>query len=172
MPPHLRPSGRALNFVPMRSVLTLALLLASAGLLRAAEVEFVRVWPEWREAASFERISEYFDGKENSGSQVLLRTQPESRAGFYFLARVNNTGPATPGAKLVLSLIKPDSPKTRVYTFPIALPAGQTVYNLGLTGADWVGPKVHPVAWKIEVVTTDGRLLGVQKSFLWERPAK
>ena len=156
----------------MRLVSTFVLLLVAATALARADVEFVRVWPEWREAASFERISEYFDGKENSGSQVLLRTQPDSRAGYYFLARIKNNGAAEPGAKLVLTLVKPDSPKSRAYTFPLSLPAGQTVYNVGLTGDDWVGPKVHPVAWKLEVFTTDGRLLGAQKSYLWEKPAK
>ena len=161
-----------LNFTPMRFALTFALLLGSAGLSRAAEVEFVRVWPGWRDAASFERISEFFDGKENSGSQVLLRTQPEIRAGFYFLARAANSGSTQPSAKLILSIIKPASPRPVTYTFPIVLPAGETVFNVGLTGTDWVGPKVHPVAWKIEIVATDGRLLGVQKSFLWEKPDK
>jgi len=156
----------------MRPVLACLFLAAAGPLARAAEVEFVRVWPEWREAVSFERISEYFDGKENTGSQVVQRTHPETRAGFYFLARVSNHGAILPSAKLVVSVIKPDSPRTQVYTFPVELPAGQTVFNLGLTGADWAGPKVHPVAWKIEVTTTDGRLLGAAKSFLWEKPDK
>ena len=171
-PPHLRPSGRPLNFAPMRLALTLTLLLGSAGLSRSAEVEFVRVWPEWRDAVSFERVSEYFTGQENTGSQVVRRTHPETRAGFYFLARVSNSGAAQPSAKLVVFVIKPDSPQTKVYTFPVELPAGSTVFNLGLTGADWAGPKAHPVAWKVEVVATDGRVLAVQKSFLWEKPDK
>ena len=67
----------------MRLALTLALLLGSAGLVRAAEVEFVRVWPGWRDSQSFERISEYFTGQENTGSQVVLRSHPEIRPGFY-----------------------------------------------------------------------------------------
>ncbi len=150
----------------------LALLLGSAGLARAAEVEFVRVWPKWRDTESFKRISEYFDGQENTGSQVVLRSHPEIRSGFYFLARVTHSGPALPAAQIVLTLITPDSPKAKAYTFTTALPAGDTVLNLGLTGADWAGEKVHPVAWKIEVVTTDGRLLGAAKSFLWEKPDK
>lgn len=154
----------------MRLALTLALLLGSAGFSRAAEVEFVRVWPGWRDTASFERISEYFTGQENPGSQVVLRSHPEIRAGFYFLARVKHAGSELSAAKLVLSVITPDSPKAKAYTFTAALPKGDTVFNLGLTGADWAGEKVHPVAWKIEVTTTDGRLLGVAKSFLWEKP--
>ena len=154
----------------MRLVLTCLLLLGSAGCLRAAEVEFVRVWPDWREAKSFERISEFFTGRENPGSQVICRTHPDSRAGFYFLTRLNHTGAAATSAKIVLSVIKPDSPKTLAYTFPVTLPTGETVFNLGLTGADWPGLKTHPVAWKIEVVATDGRVLGAKKSFLWEKP--
>jgi len=154
----------------MRLVLTLALLLGSAGLSRADEVKFVRVWPTWRDTASFERISEYFTGKENPGSQVLLRSHPEIRAGFYFLARATNSGPALTAGKLVLTVITPDSPKAKAYTFTTALPTGDTVFNVGLTGADWAGETVHPVAWKIEITTTEGRLLGVAKSFLWEKP--
>jgi len=156
----------------MRTALACLLLAAAGPMTRAAEVEFVRVWPEWRDAVSFERVSEYFTGQENTGSQVVQRTHPETRAGFYFLARVSNHGAALPSAKLVVSVIKPDSPQTRVYTFPVELPAGSTVFNLGLTGADWAGPKAHPVAWKVEVIATDGRLLAVQKSFLWEKPDK
>lgn len=169
---HLRRSGRPLNLSPMRLALMLTLLLGSISLSRAAEVEFVRVWPEWRDAVSFERVSEYFTGQENTGSQVVRRTHPETRAGFYFLARVSNHGAALTSAKLVIALIKPDSPQTKVYAFPVELPAGSTVFNLGLTGADWAGPKAHPVAWKIEVITTDGRVLAAQKSFLWEKPDK
>lgn len=156
----------------MRLVLTLALLLGSLAVSRAADVEFVRVWPEWREADTFDRISEYFTGQENTGSQIVRRTQPAARAGFYFLVRLKNAGSAQPAAKLILSLIKPDAPQVRVYTFPVPLNAGDGVYNLGLTGTDWAGKKTHPVAWKLEVVATDGTPLAVKKSFLWEKPAQ
>jgi hypothetical protein len=156
----------------MRLVLLLALLLGCAGLSRADEITFVRVWPGWRDAASFERISEYFTGKENPGSQVLLRSHPEIRAGFYFLARVTNPGLALAAAKVIVYVITPDSPKTKSFTFTAALPTGDTVFNIGLTGADWAGEKVHPVAWKIEIVTTEGHSLGAAKSFLWEKPDK
>jgi len=30
--------------------------------LRAGDVEFVRVWPGWRDAESFDRIGEFFGG--------------------------------------------------------------------------------------------------------------
>ncbi len=44
--------------------------------------------------------------------------------------------------------------------------------DAGLTGADWPGPKVHPVAWKLEAVATDGTPLAVEKSFLWAKPGQ
>ena len=156
----------------MRLVLTLVLLASLAGLCRAADVTFVRIWPKWRDAQSFERISEYFSGKENPGAQVILRSQPTSRPGFYFLTRVKNSGTALAAAKIVLFVIKPDSPQPKAYNFTAALPAGDTVFNLGLTGNDWAGEKINPVAWKIEILTSEGQLLAVQKSFLWEMPEK
>lgn len=156
---------------PMRSVLLLACLLAPLA-ARAGDVDFVRVWTDWRSAESFERISEYFTGQENTGSEVVIRSQPARRDGYYFLARVRNHGSAQPAAKLVLSIIKPDAPQVRVYTFPAALAAGDTVFHLGLTGLDWPGPKARPVAWKLEAVATDGTLLAVHKSFLWEKPGQ
>lgn len=156
----------------MRRFLALAFLLGSLTSAHAAGVEFVRVWPEWREADSFERISEYLTGKENTSGQIVRRSQPDSRAGFYFLVRLKNPGASQPSAKIVLSIIKPDAPQVRVYTFPVPLEAGESVFNLGLTGADWDSKRAHPVAWKLEVVATDGTPLGSQKSFLWEKPDK
>jgi len=172
MGPRLHQRSRRLNFTPMRLALLLALLLGAVPAVRASDVEVVRVWTDWRTAESFERISEYFTGQENTGSDVVRRTQPATRAGFYFLVRLRNHGAAQPAAKLVISLIKPDSPQVRVYTFPAPLAAGDTVFQLGLTGADWPGPKVHPVAWKLEAVATDGTPLAVEKSFLWAKPGQ
>jgi len=156
----------------MRFALLLALLLGPLASARAAEVEFVRIWTDWRNAESFDRISEYFTGQENTGNQIVRRSQPAVRAGYYFLVRLRNSGSSHPSAKLILSLIKPDSPLVRVYTFPVPIAAGESVFNLGLTGADWPGEKAHPVAWKLEAVATDGTKLGEHKSFLWEKPSQ
>lgn len=147
-------------------------LLLLAPLARAAEVGLVRVWPAWRTEESFRRVSEYFDGKENTGAQIVLRTHADSRAGFYFLTRVSNSGAPLSGAKFALAIIAPDSAEPKLFEFPAAVPVGETVFQLGLTKSDWAGPKVHPVAWKLELVAADGRILAVEKSFLWEKPAK
>jgi hypothetical protein len=146
-----------------------AATLVSAG---AAEIEFVRVWPGWRDAESFERISEYFDGRENTGGEVVLRTHADQRAGFYFLVRVANAGSAKPDAHFVLQVILPSNPEPRSLTFPADVPARSKVFELGLTGPDWPSPDVHPVAWKLELRSAEDQVLASAQSFLWEKPAK
>ncbi|MCF7687415.1 MAG: hypothetical protein K9M98_00720 [Cephaloticoccus sp.] len=146
-------------------------VLPSAGLAQeGGEVAFVRIWPQWRTTESFVRISEYFGGEENTGRQTMLRTQPGDRAGFYFLTRTRNPGAARPEAKFILEIIKPDSPRTKTYTFPAVLPAGDHVFNLGLTGTDWTGKDVQPVAWHLQLVDADGHQLASSQSFLWRMP--
>jgi hypothetical protein len=156
----------------MRFLRVSFLILALAAVARAAEVEFVHVWPAWREAEDFDRISEYFGGNENTGRETVLRTQAAQRGGYYFLVRVKS-GAALADAKFQLNVIRPDSPEPKTYTFPAALPAKEAVFQLGLTGVDWpAGKKGNPVAWKIAVIAPDGRTIAEHKSFLWEKPAK
>jgi hypothetical protein len=156
-----------LSFLLVLSAASLAALSAAA-----AEVSFVRVWPAWRDNASFDRITEYFTGQENTGSQIVVRTHPDTRAGFYYLVRVANPAAALGDAKFVLHVILPSSPAMKTYSFPVALPSGQTVFQLGLTGPEWPDSKVHPVAWQLELRSADDHVLTSAKSFLWEKPAK
>lgn len=138
----------------------------------AADVEFLRVWPGWRDAEEFDRISEYFGGAETHGRQLLRRTHSDARAGYYFLLRVKSAAALT-GTTFHVSVIRPDAPEPKTFAFSTALPEKETVLQLGLTGADWPGgKKSNPVAWKITLVAADGRTLAEHKSFLWEKPAK
>lgn len=139
---------------------------------RGAEVEFVRVWPLWREAESFERISEYFGGGENTGGHLVLRTHADVRAGYYFVVRLGHAV-SLAGAKFEATIIRPDTAEPQTFAFPVVAKSDQSVVELGLTGADWPGGKAaHPVAWKLTLRAADGHVLGEQKSFLWENPAK
>jgi hypothetical protein len=157
--------------VPIRVIrggfffLVLGLCAASA-----AELTIVRVFTGWREAASFKHITEYFTGRENTHGEVVLRTQPGQRAGYYFLVRTANPGgPQVVKFSLLLSL--PGQPRPRVHDFAAELPSGQAVLHLGLTGADWPDAKTNPVAWKLDILAADGRVLATEKSYLWEKPA-
>lgn len=158
----------------MRNLAACLLLCLSVLSARGAEVEFVRVWPPvWRAAESLERIGEYFGGDEKHGRQIILRSDAKERAGFYFLVRIKHPAPLE-GAKFVVYVIRPDAPDVHQISFPVTnAPIGENVFQVGLTGADWPGgAKANPVAWKLELVTRDGRVLATQKSFLWEKPAK
>jgi hypothetical protein len=145
------------------------LTLAVAASASAAEVSIVRAFTGWRDAASFKRISEYFDGRENTGGETMLRTHADQRAGYYFLVRTANAGAPLPVTARI-EIILPSAAKTKVFTFSADLKTGSTVLNLGLTGADWPDAKANPVAWKLELLAADGRVLATEKSYLWEKP--
>ena len=153
-----------LRWLPLLAVA----LFASRG--RAADPSFVRVWPAWYGADEFKRISEYFDGRENTGGRVIRRTHPDLREGYYFVVRVKNPGPALAGTVFRLQVVTPSSADPRTFTFPADVPAGSQLYDLGLTGADWAGEKIRPVAWKMELVAPDGRVVDARQSFLWAMP--
>lgn len=146
-----------------------ALALPSTAVAKEGDLTLVRVFTGWRDTASFKRISEYFTGRENTGGEAMIRTHPDQRAGYFFLVRVTD-----PGAPLVvkfkLQLILPSNTALQTFTFPAELRTGDSVLNLGLTGEDWPNPKANPVAWKLDVLGPDGRVLASEKSYLWEKP--
>lgn len=154
--------------MPFRPLISaLCLLLAPA--LSAADLSIVRVFTGWRAAASFKRISEYFDGKENTGREVILRSHPEQRTGYYFLVRLKNPG-ATLKASAHLELIGEGWQKSRTTVFPLEIPANSTVFQLGLTGPEWQNPEVQPIAWRLRILNDSGDVLAAEKSYLWETP--
>ena len=147
------------------------LLLGAVPAFGAADLKIVRVWPEWRDGKSFKRISEYFTGRENTGGQLVQRTDPGQRTGYYFLVRVENpAGPRSVQARL--RLILPDTPAEQATTFTVALRPGANVLNLGLTAPVWSDPKHQPVAWLLQFVSPENdAVLASEKSYLWDKPA-
>src|ERR1044072_6515981 len=97
-----------------RASLFLVLMLVTGPALHA--IEFLRVWPNWREAESFDRISDYFHHGEYTGREIILRTHNDTRSGFYFLVRVKSES-AIQGAQFELSVIRPDLPEPKTHTF-------------------------------------------------------
>jgi hypothetical protein len=154
----------------VRCALLLFAGLPSVALAKEGELSLVRIHPGWRDAASFKRISEYFDGKENTGGELVLRTHPEQRGGYYFLVRAANPGkPRAVTARL--QVITETEAKPREFTFAPALKTGDTVFHLGLTGPDWPEAAATPVAWKLDLTDADGKVLATAKSYLWDKPA-
>jgi hypothetical protein len=166
-------------FIPM-SIRRLSLILGcfaavattslAAGAAGDGTVSVAHVYTGWREAESFKRISEYFNGRENTGREVILRTHADQRGGYYFLARLLHSG-APIDTRIVLLVITPDSSAPKTFEFTARLSASATLLDLGLTGPDWPDPKIHAVAWKMDVFGADNKLLGTKKSYLWEKPS-
>ena len=146
-----------------------SLLIAIPALLQGA-TSIVRVWPAYRDADSFRRITEYMGGNESTGNEIVLRTQTASRDGYYFLTRLK-TDSATQGSSLVLEVILPGNPAIHTFTFNADLPTGHQVYQLGVTGPDWPGKGTRPSAWRVTVRSSDGAILAERTSFLWSAPA-
>ena len=149
--------------------LTAALLLLALPTAAPAGVRIVRVWPEHRDAGTFTRLVEYFGGQEYHFGQTVLRSRENERAGYYFLVRTRADAPVA-GATFLVEAVLPGDPEVKAYPFHADLPAGQRVFQLGLTGADWPGAKVRPAAWRVTVRAPDGTLLTERQSFLWAGP--
>lgn len=134
-----------------------------------ADVKLVRVWPEYRAADSFVRIAEYFGGQEKT-PELIARSQPDSRDGYYFLARFKSPE-ALPGSILALEYVVPGEETARVQFFPVDLPRGSRAVLAGLTGSDWPDAKLAPTAWRLRLLGPAGTELARQQSFLWSLPA-
>jgi hypothetical protein len=157
----------------MRSLLApLALFSAVCAAAHAADLTFKRVWPEWHDSDSFQSLYEDHTGQELTGRWIVLRSQPGERNGLYFLTRVLNPGGVLRGATFVVRVITAESIDTRTYSFPAVVPGGSRLFEIGLTGTDWKGPRAEPVAWEVELDAADGRVLARKTSFLWEKPER
>ncbi len=155
----------------MRCTIAVLSFLLAATTLAAADLRIVRVWPDYRTTQSFVSIPEYFTGQEKPmRNQTILRSQPGERAGFYFLTRVANHGEALTGLKIQLDVISSRAPEPVSYTFPINVPHGQHVYQIGLTGTDWPLANEHPVAWRVLILDVNGAELLSKQSYLWSKP--
>lgn len=155
--------------LPRPTLLALAAwVLCSVSPASATEVKLVRVWPEYRAGSSFVRIAEYFGGKE-SAPEAIVRSQPDSRDGYYFLARFKSGAPL-PGSILALEYIVPGDELARVQFFPVDLAGGSRAVLAGLTGADWPGADIAPTAWRLRLLGPAGEELAREQSFLWSLP--
>jgi hypothetical protein len=135
------------------------------------------VYPAWREAQDFKRISEYFTGRENQGGNLILRTDEAERSGMYFHVGLPLGMRFEDGTTAVLEYIHSDAPdvETRTFVLPEMPPGIFAELLLGLTGKDWPKStrkaKSHHtrslVAWRITLKDSAGVILVLRQSFLW-----
>ncbi len=154
--------------IPCLFRLAVLALAFAPSWVSAGPVKIIRVWPDYRDAASFVRIGEYFGGKENA-PELIVRSREDSREGYYFLTRFK-TVDALPGSILALEYVLPGDEAPRVQFFPLDLPRGSRAVLAGLTGSDWPGAAIAPSAWRLRLLGPAGNELARQQSFLWSLP--
>lgn len=150
----------------------LLLGLTLPTIIRADGLEIVRIMQGWRSADSFHRITEFFGGKSSTGGITELRSQSTEPAGYYWFLRLKNAGAPVVGARFELQVITPAAPEPKTFAFAADIPAGSSLFQLGLTGSDWPGAKARPVAWNLRLLAADGTTLLARQSFLWALPEK
>jgi hypothetical protein len=130
-----------------------------------------RVGTEVRTDDDFKYISEWFGWKAAKESPLTLRTDPEHKAGIYFLLRWDKPIATLPsGSILKLEAYFTDSKELRVFEFPISeIKDKHKKLNLGLTNPEWNTQDPRALAWHILLIQDD-KILAEYSSFLWEMP--
>ena len=120
-----------------------------------------------RSADDVARASEAFYAKESHGQDIVFRTTENERAGYYFYSKLSFTPPVD--SRLVLEVVRVEGEAPERYDFSMSLrpkfPLGE--YVIGLTGKEsgtggWV-----PIAWRLSVLDSKGKVLASEHSFLW-----
>lgn len=133
-------------------------------------VSIKEVKPRHMVETDFVRLREYYSGAESTGRRMILRSQPNTREGYYFtLVLDTRIGKLPRGTRIEVNVYTPFSSDMQefVFTLPRERPRTREIF-VGLTGDDWPNASLPPSAWQINLVTPRGRVLGSYQSFLWE----
>jgi len=143
----------------MRSILLTALV--SLPLCLSAEMADLQ--QRYFEGDSFARISEYFDGVENTSGRVIYRTDAAERSGHYLSFQYSGGS----AHSILVEVYETGKQDPTSYTFDWqSTEAGQLVL-IGLTGSPWSDKDYNPVAYKITLLDAEGKTIEVARSFLW-----
>jgi len=153
----------------MRRFCPVVLLLILAWPLCALEIETAH--PRYYKTDDIRTISEYFgSGKPEQGFRTLVPSIPAEPGGQYFICKLTRQSGSEPIAEARITLYTTSGKEPATHSWDLSGHlAGRWLY-LGLTGADWPGESVLPLAWRIELLSGQGTLLAEWKSFLWEMP--
>lgn len=139
--------------------------------IKQVEIDNV-VW-YYKPEQAFKRIGEYFDGVERSGRKVIIRSDPESREGLYFITRISEFAEDMPAnCSFEVEIIRPDmkQPVSKIFPFPENCKSHREFW-LGFTGDDVPADEEAPVAWRVRLRSPDGTVVATRNSFLWSKPS-
>ena len=133
-------------------------------------VDIKDIRPRYIEAEQFMRIGEYLSGKEVTGDRLILRSDPASRTGCYFVLALDEKVRRLPkGTTIRGEVYTARSPEVQVLemTLPSERPKTKEVF-FGLTGEDWPEGSPVPGAWRFTILTPNGGTMAQKQSYLWE----
>lgn len=145
---------------------TLATIFATIVATISLHAELTIVSTEHRDASYFKRLSEYFTGKENPGRYSIVRTEPASRDGFYVSLKASGEVALENIAAIRLQYIPAGTQEITTIDLSVDSIEKRRIL-VGFTGHQWSGTESRPIAWKIELLSTNGATLDSAQSFLW-----
>ncbi len=138
------------------------------GVTYKGETEITSVRMDYMTAPETRSLGEIFTGEEHNEGHLVLRSQPNKRAGMYF--HVMTSGPDTiPLASTIeLSVDNTFTVGTRTFKYTVNESHGLLrEIRLGITGGDWPNKKARVNAWKIVIKNPAGKTVVEKRSWLW-----
>ena len=172
---------RAIDVLTRGRATIAALLLVLLTTVDVEAVAIERVALLEKSADAFTDIREYFDpeGGERTGRRWIARTDPDKRAGLYFVVRISESNEERASApalgSVVIHVIDAEAPDDRAtYTFPAESWSREQSRSLwlGLTGEQRPKRRASISAWKVEIRAQSGDVLAEAESFAWSLPSE
>ncbi len=156
------------NFSRLRIFAVLLAVQISTSVI-FAEVEIKSVYHQFMEARSFQRLSEFFSGKENQGRRLIARTQPDARDGRYFVITLNQSVRSLPeNSQIKIEIFTNESALGKEFILPLPSRAPKTrEIFAGVTGGDWPDKGTQILAWRLTLQNAEGNTIAAKESFLW-----
>lgn len=108
-----------------------------------------------RPATDFKRIAEYFTYEEDTGGDIIVRTDTSDRRGLYFAVGFDYLDELPGGAIAVLEFVSSEKTEPQKFLFvipPVAKPALFKELRLGVSGLDWpASGDAKITAWKLSL---------------------
>lgn len=152
--------------MPLRLLAAWFLMTAASLSGQHIETAFTRFY----KADEIRSVGDYFgDRSTRQGFRTLALTDAENPAGQYFILQLKGDFSRT-AEWIEIQVLRSDQKEVETVRLRLETPLDSPWLYLGLTGRDWPGASVEPVAWAIEIKSGDTQTLATWKSFLWEKP--
>lgn len=130
-----------------------------------------RVVTRYRGEKEIHRLSQTWGVEPSAdGSDVVILSDRASRIGYYFWINLGIDPPA--GSSVRIEYVDKENLPPTVRTYALARNPGGLFGEIvvGLTGPDARTPKWHPIAWRVSIISPEGKTLASKRSFLWGAP--